>query len=59
MASGCHIVGYTAIGGEEYATKANGDWIKDGDHASFLAALKLACTAVATGVDDHPSPPRR
>jgi hypothetical protein len=52
MASGCHVTGYTAIGGEEYAAKENGDWIKDGDHASFIAALKLACANFASQAAD-------
>ena len=49
MASGCHVVGYTGHGGTEYATPENGDWIVDGDHAAFAAALGAACRQFELG----------
>lgn len=52
MASGCHVVGYTGIGGDEYALPANGDWIAEGDHAGFVAKLKSACALAASSAPD-------
>ncbi|HET7086126.1 MAG TPA: glycosyltransferase [Rhizomicrobium sp.] len=49
MASGCHVVGYTGEGGKEFATAENGDWIAEGDHARFVAALKAACADFRDG----------
>lgn len=49
MASGCHVVGYTGHGGAEYATPENGDWIAEGDHDGFVAALRAACRAQTKG----------
>jgi hypothetical protein len=43
MACGCHVVGYTGHGGSEYAMAENGEWITDGNHAGFAAALRGAC----------------
>jgi glycosyltransferase involved in cell wall biosynthesis len=43
MASGCHVVGYTGNGGQEYATADNGDWIAEGDYDSFVDKLREAC----------------
>lgn len=46
MASGCHVVGYTGNGGDEYATDDNGTWIKEGDYETFAVKLKEACDLV-------------
>jgi hypothetical protein len=48
MASGCHLVGYTGNGGDEYATDDNGFWIEEGDHATFAVKLKEACDLVSS-----------
>ena len=52
MASGCRVVGYTGLGGAEYASPENGDWVDDGDHPAFAAGLRTALQAHASGVDD-------
>jgi len=46
MASGCHVVGYAAGGGTEYATAENGFWIGETEHEEFISKLKDCCDLV-------------
>ncbi len=39
MAAGCLVVGFTGVGGKEYATSDNGRWIADNDGPALLEAL--------------------
>ena len=52
MASGCHVVGYTGLGGAEYATPENADWIAEGDHQGFVAKMRAALQLHESGTPD-------
>lgn len=39
MAAGALVVGFTAGGGQEFATPDNGDWFEDGQHFEIASAL--------------------
>ena len=52
MASGCHVVGYVGLGGVEYVTPQNGDWIEDGDHESYVQKLGEACQLFESGAEN-------
>ena len=45
MAAGCLVVGFTGIGGREYARPDNGLWVADGDGPALLEALGQALRA--------------
>ncbi len=49
MASGCVCAGFTAIGGWDYATAANGFWVLDDDHIAAADAVATAADLVQTG----------
>ena len=42
MASGCVVAGFTGIGGQEYASSANGFWAAEDDFPSCIAQLRSA-----------------
>jgi len=42
MASGCLVAGFTGIGGQEYATQANGFWAAEDDFQACVAQLHAA-----------------
>ena len=52
MASGCHVVGYTGLGGTEYATDANAHWIDEGNHHGFVHALAECLRRAKSGTPD-------
>jgi glycosyltransferase involved in cell wall biosynthesis len=42
MAAGCVVVGFTGIGGREYATAGNGFWVGEDDFPVCIDQLKAA-----------------
>lgn len=49
MASGCVCAGFTGVGGDEYASPANGFWVRDDDCEAATDALARASDLVRTG----------
>ena len=49
MASGCLCVGFTGVGGSEYATHENGFWVPEDDCAAAADALAAAVELHRTG----------
>ena len=46
MASGCLVVGFTGVGGREYATPANGFWVDEDDVVACAETLTRALTLI-------------
>lgn len=49
MASGCLCVGFTGIGGRDFATPENGFWVDEDDCVAAVDALARAADVLATG----------
>jgi hypothetical protein len=49
MASGCLCVGFTGIGGRDFATAENGFWVEEDDCLAAVDALARAADLLATG----------
>jgi hypothetical protein len=49
MASDCVCVGFTGVGGWEYATAENGFWVPDDDYIAAADALAEAADLIKTG----------
>ncbi|HEY8573454.1 glycosyltransferase [Phenylobacterium sp.] len=49
MACGCVVAGFTGVGGQEFATTANGFWVPEDDCGAAADALAQAADLVATG----------
>lgn len=49
MASGCVCAGFTGLGGDEYATPANGFWVREDDCEAAADALARAADVLSAG----------
>lgn len=48
MASGCIVVGFDGLGGEDYSNQENGFWVKEGDYFGYAHQLAQALKATQT-----------